>query len=307
MQTQLRQAMSHVEVTEPSTAGGLQVFGLRWPVPDDLVYLTLDEALKAKTLEVTEVDEHGSVPELRVINHGGTMVFLMAGEQLIGAKQNRVLNASMMMPADSKLPVPVSCVEQGRWGYQSRRFRGAASSSHALLNKMVSRHCTEAYRDHGRPDSDQGDVWNEVSRKLRAMGSRSPSAALQQAYVDRDHDLSGAIARIRLPDDCQGAAFAFGGRLVGLELFDKPATLTKLLPKLVKAYMLDAMEQPEKKSLVHTDTVAAWLRSAADLPAEPFDSPGIGTDLRIDTDKLIGASLLVEDRPVHTELFSDED
>ena len=146
MQTQLRQAMSHVEVTEPSIAGGLQVFGLRWPVPGDLAYLTLDEALEAKTIEVTEVDEHGSVPELHIVNRGGTMVFLMAGEPLIGAKQTRVLNASMMVPADSKLPVPVSCVEQGRWGYQSRRFRGGGSATHAQLKKMMTRQSTRASR-----------------------------------------------------------------------------------------------------------------------------------------------------------------
>src|SRR3954466_641475 len=81
-----------LEVAEAHAAGGLQVFGLRWHHDKDLTYSTLDDALAAETLEVTEVSDGGSVPTLKVINKADAMVFLMAGEQLVGAKQNRVLN-----------------------------------------------------------------------------------------------------------------------------------------------------------------------------------------------------------------------
>ncbi len=54
-------------------------------------YLTLDEALAAKTATVTEVSESGSVPELYFQNEGDLPVLLLDGEELVGAKQNRVL------------------------------------------------------------------------------------------------------------------------------------------------------------------------------------------------------------------------
>jgi hypothetical protein len=53
----------------------------------------------------------------------------MSGEQLLGAKQNRVLNISIMVASKSDLPIPVSGVEAGRWRYQSRKFASSGTAS----------------------------------------------------------------------------------------------------------------------------------------------------------------------------------
>src|SRR5262249_9622956 len=111
-----------VQVMEPQHDSGLWVFGIRWQSESTLRYTTMDEAMAAQTLEVTEVNEIGSVPTLKVANRADMMAFLMAGEQLIGAKQNRVLNVSIMVPAQTTLAVPVSCVEAGRWSHGSTQF-----------------------------------------------------------------------------------------------------------------------------------------------------------------------------------------
>ena len=323
--TRLKPAMPAFAAPYPVELNGLQVFGLFWSVPADLAYLTLDEALEAKSLVVTEVDADGSVQELKVTNNGDSMVFLMAGEQLVGAKQNRVVNASMMVAAHSEIEeLDVSCTEAGRWGYQSPTFRSAGSSSHSRLRRMMLKKSSDAYRREGRPRSDQHEVWDEISRKLNVMGSKSPSGALHQAYEDRQHQLDEMIAKITLPDDCSGAAFAFGGRIAGVELFDKPSTLTKQLPKLIRGYALDAIETVEseddaaesnsdttkgesgrREKPIDQGVVTEWLRTAAGLKSERYRSPGLGDDVRLEGEHLVGASLLVQDRPVHTELFSE--
>ncbi len=140
MESKLKELLGGVDVTEPTSVDQLQIFGLRWDVAGDLSYTTLDEALTSQTLEITEISETGSVPEFRVVNKGDTMVFLMAGEHLVGAKQNRVLNVSIMVPAHAELRVPVSCVGAGRWGYRSRKFRSGGSSSHGKLRRLMSKH-----------------------------------------------------------------------------------------------------------------------------------------------------------------------
>ena len=81
-------------------------------VPD---YRTLDEGLKVGGVEITEVSEQGSVPELRVVNRGLHPILIVDGEELIGAKQNRVVNLTILVAPQSKLTIPVSCVEAGRW------------------------------------------------------------------------------------------------------------------------------------------------------------------------------------------------
>src|SRR5229473_728365 len=98
-----------MEITSVQQAGSLQVFGLRWSARNDLDYRTLDEALLDKVLDIAEINEGGQVPTLRVANRSERMVFLMAGELLVGCKQDRVLNTSMMIPSKSKMAMPVSC------------------------------------------------------------------------------------------------------------------------------------------------------------------------------------------------------
>ena len=94
-------------------------------------YLTLDEALEQKCSVVTEVSEGGSVPELRFVNSGNRRVFLLDGEQLIGAKQNRILNLSILVAAGKTIIIPVSCVEAGRWRHRTSQFSSAESVHYA--------------------------------------------------------------------------------------------------------------------------------------------------------------------------------
>jgi hypothetical protein len=305
-----------VQVIETRSAAGLQVFGLRWEVDGGMPYRTLDESLAAGLLEVGEISQGGSVPLLKVTNRGDLPAFLMAGEQLVGAKQNRILNTSLLVPAQSELTVPVSCVEAGRWGYRSSTFTSAGTLSHGQLRKLLSTQTFDSYARGGWPASQQGEVWEEVSRKLGCMRSVSPSRALQQAYEDhqaRLHDLLGSLG---VSAACHGAAFVIAGRVAGLDLFDRPATLTKLWPKVARAYAIDALEQPPLPALpprvgeggvgapISVELLGQWLRSAADAAAQSYKSPGLGYDVRLKGVGVIGGVLVVEDRPVHAELFT---
>ena len=63
---------------------------------DGLVYITLGEALGAGSIEIREVSEGGSVPELRVVNRAGEMVLILDGEDLVGVNQNRMVNSTIL-------------------------------------------------------------------------------------------------------------------------------------------------------------------------------------------------------------------
>jgi hypothetical protein len=294
-----------VEVLDSQTVGSLQVFGLRWDCPDEIRYRTLDEALAAETLEITEMSEGGSVPLLKVLNRGDEPVFLMAGEQLVGAKQNRILNASILAAASAELTIPVSCVEAGRWRYSSRKFGSPGTMSHSKLRSLLSRHAHESSARGAGAVSKQGEVWKEVGRKLDCLGSVSPSAALQQTYQDFQARLNTLVGGLRMAPECAGSAFAIAGRIAGMDLFDKPTTLTKLWPKLARAYALDALEEKDEATpQVTCDALRSWLDVVAEVPTHVSKSPGLGHDVRLRNEKLVGCCLVVEQCPVHAELFT---
>src|SRR4051794_23147907 len=85
------------------------LFPRRQPVVE---YLTVEEALPLG-FRVEEVDDAGSVPELAVHNPLEANVLLYDGEELLGAKQNRILNVTVVVAGQRKIVIPVTCVEEG--------------------------------------------------------------------------------------------------------------------------------------------------------------------------------------------------
>src|SRR5262245_37956479 len=111
---QVVQTLDGLDLGEAVRDGALTVFPLLGPDKPGPRYLTLDEALEAQLAEITEISAEGNVPELLFWNKGDDPILLVDGEQLIGAKQNRVLNLTILVRPKSRIKIPVSCVEQGR-------------------------------------------------------------------------------------------------------------------------------------------------------------------------------------------------
>ena len=122
-----------------------------------LDYLVLDEALASGLVEITEVSEQGSVPELKFINRGPKPVLIVDGEELLGAKQNRIVNLTILVAANSELTIPVSCVEAGRWRSRSRAFTSAPE---------------DAVRDRPREAHGVGVVLDDGERRSHVGPSR---------------------------------------------------------------------------------------------------------------------------------------
>jgi len=123
--------LSALSIGEPTTYRNLAVFPLFGSEARTTDYLTLDEGLKQGACRVTEISEGGSVPELAFENPSDHRILLLDGEELIGARQNRVLNITILVGAGQKIVIPVSCVEQGRWSWASRDFASAKWAMYA--------------------------------------------------------------------------------------------------------------------------------------------------------------------------------
>src|SRR5207247_10554658 len=94
---------------------------------------------EAGMVTVGEVSQEGSVPELVVENKSHRRVLFLEGEQLLGAKQNRILNTSVLVPGGATLRIPVSCVEQGRWSRAHASFGAGKNISPYQLRGGLKR------------------------------------------------------------------------------------------------------------------------------------------------------------------------
>jgi hypothetical protein len=81
----IKDAAASVRMGEPEAFRNLTVFPLFGNQLAKADYLTQNEALTQKCVFIAEVSEGGSVPELKFVNSGTLPVFLLDGEELVGA------------------------------------------------------------------------------------------------------------------------------------------------------------------------------------------------------------------------------
>ncbi len=297
--------LAGVNIGQPQFYENMAIYPLHMQNGHQRPYQTLDEALAAKTLEVSEVSEGGSVPALMVRNQGKLPVLLVVGEELVGAKQNRVLNTSLLVPAASDLTIPVSCVERGRWSYRSRNFELSVTTSHFKLRKAQTENVTANLRTKGAYDADQRAVWQEVDRKITSTGSLSTTSALHEVYQQSEERLNAYVTAFSAPT-AQGMIVVINGEVVGADLFDHAETLTALWPKLLRSYALDAMERDHVETAAHPSIIDTkeFLTQAQSAHDEIYESVGLGSDVRLSGEQVTGSGLLWEDHLVHASLFS---
>ena len=93
------------------------------------------------------------------------------------------------------------------------------------------------------PRTDQQGVWGEIDRKMGRMGVTSPTRAMNEMFEQRGRSLDAMVGQITAVSDQVGAIFIVRDCIVGLELFDHPETMALKLPKLVRSYGLDAIDE----------------------------------------------------------------
>jgi hypothetical protein len=142
-------AVRRVEFGPLTTFRNLSLLALSAADQRGADYLTLDEALERHSVHIVEVSEGGHVPELKIVNEGKMSVLLLDGEELLGAKQNRIINLTILAPAHRTCVVPVSCVESGRWRHVSRGFAAAPRAQFAEGRAEKMRHVTSSLRQTG--------------------------------------------------------------------------------------------------------------------------------------------------------------
>jgi hypothetical protein len=295
--------LSQVSLGEPQAYKNLLLFPLIAEGSVEPRYQLLDDALAKSSARVTEVSESGSVPELKFVNEGDRPVLLLDGEELVGAKQNRILNLTVMAPARKTIVIPVSCVEAGRWRAESREFMSAKRTHYADGRARKAANVSESLSSFGTRHSDQGEVWADISEKSERMASYSRTGAASAMYETHQAHLDDYLRAFSAIDNQAGALFCINGEVIGFDLFDSAETLKSLLPKLVQSYALDAIDAGDQESKAGMESPAKLIDDVANATVEKFSAVGEGDDLRLQGEHLSGGALVVDERIVHLCVF----
>ena len=257
---------------------------------------TLDESRAAAALTVTERAQ-ASVPELIAENRGKAHVLLLAGEILIGGKQNRVMREDLLLPPLSgPRNIAVYCVEQGRWNESRKDFESGSSVVQPSVRSQVI----------GK--APQSRIWSGVAAASRDLRAPSPTGSYQAIYDKpevRTH-LDSATRRMdpRGTPRATGAAVFAGARLAGVDCFESPALFAREWPKLLRAYALDAYGSASGWDETAARTrVDGLLAGAARAEGTRRGNAGVGQLFEFGVERGRGAALVFEGVVVHLAIL----
>jgi hypothetical protein len=269
----IQSALAGISIGEATGFRNLTMFPLIKQDETTATYLTLEEALGLGGIHVTEVSESATVSGLKVVNTLDWAVLLLDGAEIVGAKQNRVFNLTILVPAQTELLVPVSCVEAGRWSHVSPEFMQSPRAQYSAGRSERVEQVSESLSRLGSRNSDQGLVWDSIEGKRMRMNVESPTRAMADIYERFSGNVEEYVAALPPVPYQSGAVFALNGEIAGMDLFDVGSTLSSLLPKLVRSYALDAIETAAPVTVSMPPPPGAFLVSVTSAETRSSRSP----------------------------------
>ena len=269
---------------------------------DTLDYLSLNAALKKNLIEITE-RERASVNNLVVNNNADKPVFIMDGDVLEGAKQNRVVNASALITANGKVELPVSCVEKNRWNYRGRKFGSANYTAPTRLRFSKSQAVRENLRRSSKYYASQGKVWDDVSNYHKEYNIKSDTQDLSDLFKKDSNKTEDSVKQFLPHEESNGLAVFIGNKLLNLEVFNRSEVYLEYFPKIIKGSLFETLNLQKKENKT-TEAEAKYktielLDKLESAKAEIYPSISLGFDVRYDLEDISASALCIQDKFVH--------
>ena len=294
----VKSSLESLVISKPIIYKNLAIYPLTRRSAHTTEYVTLDEAMNKDWLTIREIG-NGEVNFVELKNIGNKVVFIMTGEMISGAKQDRMLKDDVLIPPKSDwLRIPVYCVEHGRWVAVSSAFK---SSGLVVPN---------ALRQRARVTEKQSEVWDEIASSQDRLGIASGTGTARANYEDERtrKEIAEYMERLadmpKLRENTVGVCVTTGNRIVCVDIFANNDLLVKYWHKLLKSYVMDAIH--ETISTVHKAEIEGLLDALSHAQIISIGTPGLGDLFRIETDFGKGTALAYKENLVHMDFFIED-
>ena len=177
------------------------------------------------------------------------------------------------------------------------------------LRAMKSQQVHNSVRASREFRADQSAIWDGIAEKATRLKAASPTGAMASIYEKEMPTISAYAKNFRLIDSQVGAVFMINGKVVGLDSFGKPKTFSKIFKKLVQSYALDAIDwlEPDKEHKAFKTAVTRFMKASQTALIETNPSVGQGTDCRMESNKVTGFALALDEQILHLSIFGRTD
>ena len=217
---------------------------------------SIDQLFDEDLVSVEEIGVDGRVGEVNVKNYSKDFLFVTDGEAIVGAKQNRIAERSVVVAPYFSQRIPVKCVEQYRWGYkEGTEF----AKSDFVLHPKAREEKAELLKK-GENNKIQNAVWDNIECLSAKHEVECNSMNLgdildnSKKYYDFDY-----FDRVRELDF--NAYIVSGAGRTFIEFFYDNEVCKRHVKKSIKGWMADNDDITKSIKINKEEVVKSFIKS----------------------------------------------
>ena len=236
-------------------------------------------------LEINEVTESGSVNEILVANKSNNFIFLLDGDILIGAKQNRVVNTSILLAPFSKTHLPVSCIERDRWHHSSENFHFSDNIIPNSIRANKSFSVNEELESSRSFHADQSKVWSDIESESIEYNTFSKTSDLNEMIELKKRNTSEEINSIKPNKKSNGVILFKDDKIFSADFFGKKTIYSEYFNKII----IDTFTEKQKINKLDLKDISSeklvskankFFKKLKGLKYKKYKSVGVGVEFR---------------------------
>ncbi len=262
-------------------------------------YITVDEARESGRLTINDT---GVVEEVDIDFGGGGNLFILDGEEILGALQNRVFNTSMIATRAVRKRVPVTCVEQHRWE-GDRVFSHSDVVAYPSLRSILASSVTNSIKLSRSFKADQRAIWKSVKETLKSFKVNSVTSSMHDAFSTLRNEIDRFVEEAEFPENTRGFIAVAGNKILGMDVFAGPELFKKLRKKLLRGYALEALTMMSRRTVSGSDDIKDFVNYV--FSRDYLKTEGVieGEELRYTDDKIAAHALRKGGEVIHFASF----
>lgn len=295
--------LNEITFFKPQQYKNMTLIGLNIPENNQIDLMPLKTGLEMGLVEISEVNQDGEVGKVRVINNAVTPLLILDGEEVIGAKQNRIVNTTIIIPANSQKDIPVSCTESGRWNYKSDKFCYSNHMASSRVRRDKQHSVSQSLRSSNSFESNQREVWRNIQETEMDLKVNNKTSALHDSYIKKSEEIEEYKKAFNIHKNQNGLIIYINGKPVGFEIIYNSARYGEYHEKLVESYVLDAISKQSEEYEEKEFDEKIFIDKIKESDCEIYESVGLGLDYRLENTELTGSAMIYEGNLINASFF----
>ena len=217
---------------------------------------SIDQLFDEDLVSVEEIGVDGRVGEVNVKNYSKDFLFVTDGEAIVGAKQNRIAERSVVVAPYFSQRIPVKCVEQYRWGYkEGTEF----AKSDFVLHPKAREEKAELLKK-GENNKIQNAVWDNIeclsAKHEVECNSMNLGDILDNSKKYYDFDYFDRVRELEF-----NAYIVSGAGRTFIEFFYDNEVCKRHVKKSIKGWMADNDDITKSTKINKEEVVKSFIKS----------------------------------------------